>query len=132
MKTASARPTIPGKVCGRITLRNVCVRVAPRSIDASTSARSRLSTAAYSGRNMNGTMMYTIPSTTAAGVYRISSGAPITPTPISTLFRMPEGFRISSQACSRTIRLEKNGRVIRNRKTSFHRSGTRLTRNATG
>jgi NAD(P)-dependent dehydrogenase (short-subunit alcohol dehydrogenase family) len=48
------------------------------------------------------------------------------------LFKIAVGFRIISQAYNRTIRLKKNGSVIRNKKRIRQRCGKRLTQKATG
>ena len=57
MKTNRNAAITPGSESGSVTRRNVCQRLAPRSVAASSSRRSRLSSETKIGSATNGSQM---------------------------------------------------------------------------
>ena len=57
MKTNRNAATTPGSESGKVTRRKACQRLAPRSVAASNSRRSRLSSVTKMGSATNGSQM---------------------------------------------------------------------------
>ena len=126
MKHSTPAVSVPGNASGHTTLRNPRPGAAPRLRAASSIRGSMVSMAACIVSTANGSVIDTMPDTTANVVYISSSPAP--PSPRTALSTSPPRANRIIQPTIRTVLPTNSGSTTASMHHGFHRGPMRASR----